>query len=49
MDISDLFVYLSEKTVKCVLIYTIFFFSQGISSDGGIQEIPKNTALIIVQ
>lgn len=24
MDISDLFVYLSEKTVKCVLIYTIF-------------------------
>lgn len=25
MDISDLFVYLSEKTVKCVLIYTIFF------------------------
>lgn len=25
MDILDLYVYLSEKTVKCVLIYTIFF------------------------
>lgn len=48
MDILDLYVYLSEKTVKCVLIDTIFF-SEGISSDNGIQETPKNTALIIVQ